>query len=219
MSMAIIGAVVAGGTAIYGVAEGSNQKRRARHQLEALDRNKPNETIPDEVLQNQQLAKIRSNTGLPSEQFNMAQKDIQRQQLRSLRGAADRKMGLNLLPTIDDNAQRATENLNVANANARQNNEKILLDVNNQVGNFKKGLYDRNVRQPWDRQYEYNMALKGQGNQNISNAITSGVNLAGALIGSRGGSNSNWATSLFGNGRKKRDTGDYSYDDSLPVNG
>lgn len=222
MSMAIIGAVVAVGTATYGIAEGANQKRRARHQLEALDKSKPVETIPEEVLRNQELANLRAKTGLPSEQYNLAMKNIQRQQMRTLRGAADRKMGLSLLPSVDDNALRATERLDAENAGARRQNEKVLMDSNNQIASWKKGIYDRNVREPWNRSYEYNMALKGQGNQNISNSIVSGINALGSLGTALGGtqgnnnSNSNWATSLFGRGGRKRNA-DYSYDDSLPV--
>lgn len=204
MSMAIIGAVVAVGTATYGIAEGANQKRRARHKLEELDRSKPVETIPDEVIKNQELASLRSKTGLPSEQYNLAMKNIQRQQMRTLRGAADRKMGLSLLPSVDDNANRALETLDANNANARRQNERILMDTNAQVANWKKGIFDRNVREPWNRAYEYNMALKGQGSQNIANSITSGLNAVGAIAGAaKGSSNSNWASSLFGTGRKR----------------
>lgn len=223
MSMAIIGAVVAVGTATYGIAEGANQKRRARHKLEALEKDKPVEKMPEELIKNQELSNLRSKTGLPSEQYNLAMKNIQRQQMRTLRGAADRKMGLSLLPTVDDNANRALETLDARNADARRQNERVLMDTNTQIGNFKKGLYDRNVRQPWDRAVEYNMALKGQGNQNISNSIVSGLNAVGAIAGAAKGSgsgdnsNSSWATNLFGTGRRRKNA-DYSFDDSLPVN-
>lgn len=205
MSMAIIGAVVAVGTATYGIAEGANQKRRARHKLEALERDKPVETIPEEILKSQSLANLRAKTGLPSEQYNMAQKNIRRQQQRALRGAADRKMGLAMLPYLDDNANRAMEKLDANNANARRENERNLLDVNTQVSNWKRGIFDRNVREPWNRSYEYNMALKGQGNQNISNSIVSGLNAVGSIAGAaKGGDNSNnWATSLFGGYRRR----------------
>lgn len=205
MSMAIIGAVIAAGTAAYGVAEGANQKRRARHKIEELERSKPVETMPEEIKRSQDMANLMAKKGLPSEQYNMAQKNIARQQQRALRGAADRKMGLAMLPYLDDNANRAMEKLDANNANARRENQRTLLDVNTQVGNWKKGIFDRNVREPWNRSYEYNMALKGQGNQNISNSIVSGLNAVGAIAGAaKGGDNSNnWATSLFGGYRRR----------------
>jgi len=86
---------------------GGTQKRKAKKELAKLNADKPIETMPEEIKQSQELANLRAKTGLPSEQYNMAQKNIQRQQQRALRGAADRKMGLAMLPYLDDNANRA----------------------------------------------------------------------------------------------------------------
>ena len=55
----------------------------------------PIENMPIEVKRNQQLAELRANTGLPSEQYNNAMKNIQRQQLLSLRTAGQRIRGTN----------------------------------------------------------------------------------------------------------------------------
>lgn len=209
MSMAIIGGVVGILGAGYGVYSGARQKSKAKKELARLNDEQPIETIPKEIIQNQELASLRAKTGLPSEQYVQAMKNIQRQQARTLRAANDRRMGLNVLSSIDDNTQRAQGNLDVANAKARQENEKVLMDVNNQVGNWKKGQYDRNVRQVWGRDFDYNMGLLGAGNQNISNSIASGLGVAGALASSLGkggntNSNSSWVNGLFG--RKKNNT-------------
>ncbi len=208
MSMGYIAAIVGIGSAAYGVISGSRQKRKADKELEYLNANQPVEKLPTEVKKNQELASLRSKTGLPAEQYAMAMKNIQRQQAKTLRGASDRRMGLGLLASVDDNANRATANLDAENANARLRNEKTLMDTNSQVANWKKGIYDRNVRQVWDRNFDYNMALKGQGNQNISNGITSGINAAasglGAYYGS-GGNNSRWARGLFSTKKNKLD--------------
>jgi len=209
MSMAIIGGVVGILGAGYGVYSGARQKSKAKKELARLNEEQPIETIPKEIVQNQELASLRAKTGLPSEQYVQAMKNIQRQQARTLRAANDRRMGLNVLSSIDDNTQRAQGNLDVANAKARQENEKVLMDVNNQVGNWKKGIYDRNVRQVWNRNFDYNMGLLGAGNQNISNSIASGLGVAGALASSLGkggntNSNSSWVNGLFG--RRKNNT-------------
>lgn len=208
MSMAIIGGVVGILGTGYGIYSGARQKSKAKKALAQLNDEQPVETIPKEILQSQELASLRSKTGLPSEQYVMAMKNIQRQQAKTLKAANDRRMGLNILGTIDDNAQRAQGNLDVQNAIARERNEKVLMDVNNQVGNYKKGIYDRNVRQVWNRNYDYNMGLLGAGNQNISNSISSGLGLVGSLASSLGkggntNSNSSWVNGLFG---KKRNT-------------
>lgn len=206
MSMAIIGGVVGILGTGYGIYSGAHQKAKAKKALAKLDAEQPVETIPKEIIQNQELASLRSKTGLPSEQYVMAMKNIQRQQARTLKAANDRRMGLSVLGTVDDNAQRAITNVDVQNAKARQENEKVLIDVNNQVANYKKGIYDRNIRQIWNRNYDYNMGLLGSGNQNISNSISSGLGLVGSLASSLGkggntNSNSSWVNGLFG--RKK----------------
>jgi len=208
MSMAIIGAVVGVGTAAYGIISSSTKEKRARREVDRLNANQPVETIPTEITKNQELANLRAKTGLPSEQYNMAMKNIQRQQARTLKSASDRRMGLGLLASVDDNANRAIGNLDAQNAQARLHNEKVSMDTNNQVANWKKGIYDRNVRQVWNRNYDYNMAVVGQQQQNKANAINSGINLgAAALMGSGiGGGNSGWAAGLFGNGRRARKT-------------
>lgn len=207
MSSAIIGAVVGVGTAAYGIISGGVQKKRARRQLSELNANQPVETIPTEITQNQQLASLRAKTGLPSEQYSMAMKNIQRQEAKTLRSATDRRMGLGLLASVDDNANQAIGRLDANNANARLQNEKVSMDTNNQVANWKKGIYDRNVRQVWNRNYDYSMGLLGSGQQNQANAINSGVNLVGTALMSRGGSNASWAAGLFGNGGRRRNGG------------
>jgi len=181
---------------------GGSQRRKARKELNKLNADKPIETLPEEIKQSQELANLRAKTGLPSEQYNMAQKNIQRQQQRALRGAADRKMGLAMLPYLDDNANRAMEKLDANNANARRENERTLLDVNTQVGNWKKGLYDRNVRQIWNRNFDYNMGLLGQANDNIMQGINSGINVAGGIAGKYAGGGGG-GQGLFGGYRRR----------------
>lgn len=80
---------------------------------------------------------MRSKTGLPSEQYSLAMKNIQRQQAKTLR-ATDRRMGLNLLASVDDTAQRAQGDLDVQNAIARERMKEVLMDTNNQVANWKR---------------------------------------------------------------------------------
>ena len=73
----------------------------------------------------------------------MAQKAIARQQARTLKSASDRRMGLGLLAGVDDNANRAQANLDAQNAQARLNNEKTLMNVNNQVAGWKTAKVNR----------------------------------------------------------------------------
>jgi hypothetical protein len=210
MSVAIISAVVAVGTTAYGLAESSNQKRRGRNQQKALQKEREildaRDVLPTELAQNQQLGKIRSNTGLPSEQYTMAQKAIQRQQARTLKSASDRRMGLGLLASIDDNANRAQGNLDSQNAQARLNNERTLMGLNKDVASWKTAKVNRDLNQ-WNQNMDYARAVEGSGRQNQANTIMSGINAAGLIAGAAykgSGDNSSWANGLFGNGAKAR---------------
>ena len=216
MSMAIIGAVIAVGTTVYGLAESSNQKRRGRHQQEALDKERAiqdaRDVLPKELEQNRQLASLRSKTGLPTEQYAMAQKAIQRQQARTLKSASDRRMGLGLLASIDDNANKAQGNLDVANAQARLNNERNLMGINKDVASWKIAKVNRDLSQ-WNQKMDYAKAVEGSGRQNQANAIMSGINAAGLIAGAayKNNSNSSWANGLFGNNTKSNKN-DFSID-------
>jgi len=216
MSMAIIGAVIAVGTTAYGLAESSNQKRRGRHQQEALDKERAiqdaRDVLPKELEQNRQLASLRSKTGLPTEQYAMAQKAIQRQQARTLKSASDRRMGLGLLASIDDNANKAQGNLDVANAQARLNNERNLMGINKDVASWKIAKVNRDLSQ-WNQKMDYAKAVEGSGRQNQANAIMSGINAAGLIAGAayKNSNNSSWANGLFGNNTKSNKN-DFSID-------
>lgn len=210
MSMAIIGAVVAVGGATYGIVNSENQKSKAKRKQKELDGMKPRDEMPVELIKNQELAELRSKTGLPAEQYAMAQRAIQRQQSRTLRSASDRRMGLGLLASVDDNANRAQGNLDSQNAQARLNNERNLMGVNSQVASWKTAKNNRDLAR-WDNEYDYARAVEGSANQNKANSIMSGINAAGlvagaAYKGASGNSNSSWASGLFGNGNRARRT-------------
>lgn len=210
--VAVAVGVVGTGVSIY---TGIHQRNKAKKELNKLNATQPVETIPNEIIQNQELASLRAKTGMPAEQYALAQKNIQRQQMRALRGASDRGMGLGLIGSLNDTATQQQGRLDSENAQTRLANEKVSMDTNNQVANWKKGIFDRNVRQVWNRNYDYNMGLMGSGNQNIANGINSGINLAGSALLSRGGNtNSSFASSLFGGRTRKINYGVSGYGDA-----
>ena len=178
---------------------------KAKVELQKLNAVKPVEQMPTEITKNQELADLRSKTGLPSEQYVMAMKSIQQQQDKTLKSAGDRRMALGLLPSIDDNANRAKGNLNAQNANARLNNEKTLMNVNSSVASWKTAKANRELAQ-WNNKMDYARAVEGSANQNRVNAIMSGINTVGAIAGSayQNGNNTSWANGLFGNSNKVR---------------
>lgn len=133
----------------------------------------PEESMPAEIKRNQELAEIRANTGLPSEQYNTAMKNIQRQQLMTLRNASLMGGGkaLSILGGVNQYGNDAVGKLDAENANARLRNEGQLINVNNNVANWKSRLFDSNVRQKWLRTWQQKMGELGTGNQNLSGGL------------------------------------------------
>jgi len=185
---------IGGLTKLFG---GNSQKGEGRRLLKEIG-DSPDEAVPNEVLQNQRMATLRAATGLPSEQYNQAMKNLQRQQLMALRGASDRRGGLSLLAGNQQAYNDALLNLDVANAKARINNENTLYKINQNVAGWKDKVWGNNVRDKWNRKYKYGMSLLGAGNQNASNGtdqlLAGGVS---ALSGLK-----------FG-GKKKAPSGDF----------
>lgn len=173
---------------------GGGQRKQAKKALANMQY--PTETIPEEVLQNQNQANQMAATGIPQEQYNKSMRDIQRQQLTALRFANSRRGGLMALPALSQQTNDATLNLNAADADARIGNQRYAQQVNNQVAGWKSNLFDKNVRQKYDRDYNYNMSLLGMGNQNLFGGVDKGI--AGL---------SELGAGLFGGGRRRRGGG------------
>lgn len=148
----------------------------------------PVEGIPREVLEGQGIANNMANTGLPSQQYNNAMKNIQRQQLTALSSAMDRRGALTALPYLTQQTNDAMANLDASDAEARMGNQRYAIGVNNQVANLKRDLYDKNIRNPYMMKRDEMMNQKAAGNINL----TSGVDkfLAGGI-------------GLFGGGRRR----------------
>lgn len=177
-------AQAAGGLLSAGI--GAIQRGQANRWLKRNP--EPVENMPSEIKRNQQLAEIRANTGLPSEQYNNAMKNIQRQQLITLRRAQDFGGGkaLSILGGVNQQGNDAVGNLDAQDAQMRVNNEGQLMNVNNNVANWKSQLFDRNVRQRWMRQWQQKMGELTAGNLNTVGGIDK-IFAAGGQYGASGG--------------------------------
>lgn len=202
-------ASAAGGLLNTGI--GIAQRAKGRKLLKQLG-DSPQERIPNAVLQNQQLATNAANTGIPQEQYNNAMKNIQRQQLMALKGSADRHGVLGSIGAITQAGLDATGNLDARDAAARQQNQRTLYSINNQVGNWQDRVWQNNVNNPYMRKYQYANSLLGIGNQNATTGADQLLG-AGALYGGSGGfrsnktvDNGNWGLTGYPNQRTRQQT-------------
>ena len=187
-------AITQGVSGLISTITGLKQKHQAKKLLKEIG-DSPTEQMPSEVLQNQEQARINANTGLPSEQYNQAMKNLQRQQMMALRGAQDRRGGLLTLAGNQQGYNDALLNLDAKNAQARLQNQNTLYGVNNNVAGWKHRLFQNNVADKWNRKYQYSMSLLGAGNQNFTSGLddiaAGGMRaMSGMKLGGGGGSNS-----------------------------
>lgn len=179
----IISAAAQGAGAIFKAIQAGKQRREGKRILAGLPQD-----IPDEVKRNQQQAEQMAAEGMPSAQYQRAMRNIQRQQLMALRGSNDRRSALAAIPTIQGVTNDATLDLDAADANQVLANKRQLLDVNNQVANWK----DKITQRKWN----YAMGLLGAGNNNNASAFDQGIaalgqgaNIIAGMGGNSGGGN------------------------------
>lgn len=180
---AAVGGLIGGG---IGYLEGASQKRQA-NKLLSQNQYKPL-GVPNEIYENQQIARNQALQGLPSQQYNQAMQNIQRQQQQAIQQAGDRRAGIGSIGGIQQRADDAYANLDVANANARLENRRQLFGINNQVAGYKNEAWQQNELNR-QRNYDYGQRLLGAGNANEFGALDSGLaaltNLTGrGLFGS-----------------------------------
>lgn len=183
---------------------GAGQKRKGTKLLKGLVY--PDEQIPQEEIENQQLARQQAATGLPSEQYANAMKNIQRQQLTALRGAHDRRGGLGAIAGIQQNTNDATLNLDTADARQKILNTNQLMNVNNRLAGWKDKVWQANIKDKYNRDYGYAQSLIGYGNQNamagIDQTLAAQANAGSSLFGlgnGGGGNELNPYTKTVGN--------------------
>lgn len=184
--------VVSAGVKIY---SGIKQKNAAKKQLAELQ----GKEIPGALLDNQRLATQMAGQGMPSEQYAQAQKNIDRQNNLAIMRAANRRAGIGLISTIQQNTNDANSNLDARNALMRLQNERTLLGVNSQVAGYQNQKYQGD--------YNYARSLQGAGNQNINSGIDEGI--AGIGSGVSGYMSKRRGGGYFGGGSNNAGWGQY----------
>lgn len=180
----IAGGLVSGITGYF-------QRRKAKKELSKLQR--PEYSIPNEVLQNQKMAQQAANEGLPSQQYNQAMQNIQKQQSRALSAASSRRGALMALPGLQQQANDQLLNLDIKDAQARTANQQQLYGVNSQVAGYRDKAFNINQMQPYQENKNYYNSLLGAGNQNLMSGIDKAASGVGLLVGGGG----------FGGSKKK----------------
>lgn len=184
------------GAALKGSASSAQGKESRR--IMNLIGEMPPETVSPELLENQTQARIGAQVGLPSEQYNLAMKNIQRQQMNAIKGAQDRRMAGSLIPGIQQVTNDATLKLDAENARTRMNNQNRLMGVNSEIGRKKGEIYRNYIQNYYIPNKNYALALKGAAYQNKIGAIEQGAGGVANFIGGMGGGSGSGGGSIGG---------------------
>lgn len=134
-----------------------------------LRRNRPEYDIPDEVMQNQNIAKTMAMEGLPAAQYNRAQANIDRNTAFGLRSASSRRGGLVGLGGMVQGANDAYANLDASDAAARRQTQGVLMGQNQNVAQYLDKAFQINELEPWQMDMQAAAAMEGAGINNLYN--------------------------------------------------
>lgn len=198
MSAGGAGGVFSGLTSgVMKIAVGQGQLREGRRLLNRLGE-MPNQTIPQEVLENKTNAEIAAREGMPSAQYAQAMRNIQRQQASAIQAGQNRRMAGSLIGGIQQNTNSANLNLDVANANARMKNQAKLASANNNIGMWRNRIYENYINKKYIPEQNYARSLQGAGNANRIAGIDSVMGSVGGMGGMMGGGGSPGGGGSFG---------------------
>lgn len=187
--MAFIGvaAAIAAGSALYGVGKGIAQGSQANK----IDKNNPRPTyqIPQEYLDNVNMARQMAQVGLPQQQYNNQLNQIGTNQaggIQALGRSANPGSGIASLVRASNDAGNT---LNAQDAAARQANQRFYIGENGVLGQQKLAQQQYNKFDKYTEQFNKSAALRGAANQNIQNGINGASSAALGLASvSNGGS-------------------------------
>lgn len=167
--MAIWGAALSGLGALGKLGTGIVQGIRANK----IDRNniRPTQQVQQEYFQNVQDANQMARLGLPQQQYNLARQNILRNQsnaLGLLNRSANPAAGLNAMLRAGNDA---TLNLDVQNAQARNQNLRSLMGQRQILAGQKQNAFDWNEKSKYLVQAAKAQALRGAGIQNTMGAF------------------------------------------------
>lgn len=194
LPLAAIGLGLNAAGALGGIGFGIAQSAQARR----LERNNPLPltSVNNNILQNVALAEQMSRTGLPSQVYNNQLNQINTGLTAGLRQAS-RQGGTASIASILRGFNSGVSNLNAQDAQARQANQRLLMQQRGILANEQQRVFDWNKANPYLRTMQRVASLRNAGTQNIFGGIGalsglgSGLATSGMEIGGSGANTPN----------------------------
>lgn len=181
---ALIGGAAKAGSSLFSIIKGIGQSRRANQM--AKNNIRPTYQIPNEVIQNQKMAELFSNQGMPSQQYEQAKRNIQENEAAALSASSDRRGGLGNIGSVIQATNNATGNLDANSAQIRIQNIRNLMNENQILANYRDKAFVTNQLQPYQEDATAIRALKTAGQANLQGGITGLADAAGSFFGTKG---------------------------------
>lgn len=134
-----------------------------------LRRQRPEYDIPEEVMQNQNIARNLAMQGLPAEQYNRAASNIDRNAAFGINQANTRRGGLASVAGLNQSMNDAYGNLAAQGAAARRANQGLFMQQNQNVANYQDKAFQLNELEPWQQDMQAAAAYEGAGINNLFN--------------------------------------------------
>jgi len=191
------GLVIAGAGLAYGAVKGAINDGKANKIQEGLK--DPKYKIPDEFIQNREIARQMAQRGLPQQQYNNAVNGINQNNaagLATLSRSANPGAGVAALTRQSDNAHAG---LDASDAAARDNNQRFFINQNAQVGNQQLAKQQNDVFDKYTRDFNQVQAYRGAAQDNYNNAVNGAQGLGMTFLnGQQGGGATGETTQPWG---------------------
>tara|TARA_R110002051_G_C8724753_1_gene497192 strand:+ start:1340 stop:2092 length:753 start_codon:yes stop_codon:yes gene_type:complete len=177
-------AVVGGGIKLY---QGYQQKKKGEAAEAAAERDKPDDSIPQEILQNQKIAEQMARQGIPEEQRRKFIEDQQRASQSALRSSSDRRGGLGIISQIQGTEDRSSLGLLQQDVQARKANMMTAMQSRETVANYKQKRFEHQYNE-YSADLDYARGQIGAGMQNQQAGMDQMISGAGqGVAGYAGG--------------------------------
>lgn len=162
--MAIPALAIGVGTSLLGSLFGLGQKTQARR----LERNNimPMAKVNENIATNLAQAKLMAQTGIAEQQYTNA-RNQQQQNLANILSFSSRT-GRNIpVAGLLRQSNQATQNLNIADANARRQNQMLAMQQGQTMASEQQRVWQWNKANPYLRTAQQVAELRNAGNANI----------------------------------------------------
>lgn len=183
MAPAILGGIISGASSLLGGLFGGGQKKKARKMLAGLK--DPGYQIPKEFEQNLGQAEQMAKVGMPSEQYNLAGTNIQRNSQAGLRQLSRMSNPFAGIAGLQRGQNDAFAQLDAQNAATRRQNLLGAMGARRELGG-QKLAQQQYAQQAYMNKVNQANALMGAGAQNQGNAISGLLKTGLTMIGPGG---------------------------------